>query len=111
MKIIDIPEVDIEVELLGRTDLQPIKFKKWLQETIDAYPESQKTQDQARESALIATKIKEADTSINLENSEYKIVKAACEAPGVLNGGIKRQILPYFDAVNNAQDPDAKNKE
>ena len=102
MKIIEIPAT-LTVKSIG-PDPKPetISFKTWALLHIDLYAEA-KTVGQIRQLAKIATALETDGTSFQLEDAEYELLKAATGVPKYVPG-VSRQMIPYYDALDKAQD-------
>lgn len=101
MKIITVP-ADVVFKLDGKPVEGSVSFKQFLIQHIDAYGET-KTVSQLRQASKIIDKIEASNGTLSLEDSEYLIVKGACEKP-VFRPGLGRQMLPYYDAVEQAKE-------
>ena len=85
----------------------PIKqdFKQWLVDMIDGSADKL-TLRQVRQLNKIIGTIENANGSISLEDSEYEIVKGILGPEGIAKwfAGPSRQLIPFIDAVLNAQE-------
>lgn len=110
MKIITIPKPQMVKSMLsnGERTESEMEFKDFVQDMIDLYGDSQKTPKQARQSAKIAVKLEECDKELRLQDEEFLIVKGAMDAPTPTRAGLKRQLIPFFDALEeeNIQEVD-----
>jgi hypothetical protein len=106
MKIIDIP-ADIQIRLktqTGEDKLEPRKFVVWAEEIVDFYGEV-KTLKQVRQVQKITDALKSANGTMQLEDADYDLFKAAVEAyPTKLPAFITKQHLPFIDALERAQE-------
>ena len=103
MKLITVPK---NVVLKGETG-EPlvnadVSFKMFLVRHLDGYVDT-KTVSQLRQAAKVIDEIEAAKETIALEDEQYKLVKAACERLCYPHG-LARQMLPYYDAVEHAED-------
>jgi hypothetical protein len=106
MKIIEIP-ADVAIKLKrqnGEDFTEPAKFSTWAENIIDFYSEA-KTLKQVRQVQKIVDALKSANGTMQLEDADYELLKAAIDAyPSKLPPFIVRQHLPFIDAVEKAQE-------
>lgn len=103
MKIITVP-ADIEVEYTsprGRVKDKSV-FKKFLVDAIDLYAEGIKGPKRIRLAAKVVDVIENSNGTITLEDDHYDLVKGAVEHMDWMPG-YARQVIPFFDAVENAE--------
>lgn len=116
MKIIDVPKaIDIPVIVLspiGAVDpdaTKPSNFKEFLQVSLDSYKPLGHGLDKVRQSFKIAGIVssieeptEEKKTSIQFEDADFDVVKAAVGAME-WKPGFARHVLPFYEAVEAAQ--------
>ena len=99
MKIITVPE-DVKI---GE---KSFSCKEVLLLQLDNYGEV-KTISMVRQAQKVAEAIEKGNGTITLENAEYDLLKAACQKIIFLPGA-SRKLLPYFEAVESAQEVEKK---
>jgi len=101
VKVIDIPAT-IKTKPAGAAPEMEISFKDWLVKHLDVYQEI-KTVSQIRQASKIVDAIEAANGTLALEDADFAVLKGAVEKPFYVPG-INRQLLPYYDAMDKAQD-------
>jgi hypothetical protein len=84
------------------TDLKPISFKDWLINHIDSYA-SIKTPSQVRQANKIVAAIEAGDDTMSFEDAEFEVVKGSLQ-DGKYIPAIARQLIPFYDAIDGAQE-------
>jgi hypothetical protein len=103
MRLITVPgKVAIKDEKGVVVENMDLPFKQFLVRHLDVYVET-KTVSQLRQAAKTIDVIEASNGNIMLEDEQYRLLKAACEKIGYPHG-IARQLLSYYDAVENAEE-------
>ena len=104
MKIIEVPK-DLTVSFPTQNGPVegPVVFKAWLQDTLDVYEPLGLGPKGARQALKIANAIEDANGTILLEDSDFDVVKAAVEK-GKWRPGVVRQLVPFIEAVEKAEE-------
>ena len=112
MKVIDIPE-EVEVKYRVKTSegsieqrKEKVKFTKFLSDCCDMYQAFAKGPKMARQYGKIMDKIESVngDKSVSFEDSDFEVVKGAVENASWITPDINRAYVPFYDAVDKAQD-------
>jgi len=107
MKIIEIP-MDLAIKFkepsTGEDISKPAKFSDWAENIVDFYGEA-KTLKQVRQVQKIVDALHGANGTMQLEDAEYDLLKAAVENyPTKMPPFIVRQHMAFIDAIEKAQD-------
>jgi hypothetical protein len=102
MKVIEIPVSVVLKPWNEQMKAEEMSFKKWALLHIDTYSEV-KAPGQIRQCFKIASAMESAGSTVQLEDADYDLLKAACSQPKLMPGA-SRQLVAYFDAIDAAQD-------
>ena len=106
MKIIDIP-ADVVIPAKPPIPETPMKFKEFLVAALENYKPMGASVKMLRKLNKIVDAIEgAAGATIPLEDEYYDLVKASLhfEDGGDWMNYVARRVMPFFDAVENAQD-------
>lgn len=111
MKIVDVPKpITVKFPLIkdGSAEPREITFKEFCLMHMDNYG-SIKSPSQVRQASKVfdaveaAKKGADGQETIALEDAEYELLKSAVGEVKFVPG-VSRQLVPYFDAIDKAQD-------
>lgn len=102
MKVIEIP-APIKAKLIGSKDEpKEIVFKEFLALHIDTFSGA-KTPKQFRQLAKISDALEAGAGTFQVEDADYDLLKD-CLNEGKYLPGVARQLIPFYDAIEKAQD-------
>lgn len=102
MKVIEIPD-PINVKKIGLVgNDETINFKGFILIHTDTYSAC-KTPGQIRQIGKIALALEGEGKTFQLEDAEYELLKE-CIKEGKYLPGTARQLIPFYDAIDGAQD-------
>jgi len=99
MRIIAIPE---PIKVKFDDGEKTFTCKEVLLHQLDLYGEL-KTLSMLREAQKVAEAIEAGNGTISLEDSQYELLKAACQQPKYIPK-VGMKVLPFFDAVEKAEE-------
>lgn len=102
MKLIVVPTEKVTLKLGGERTKE-LSFAEFLTTALDAYAEI-KTPKQWRQASKVLAAIEKANGNISLEDADYELIKSAVAAGGGFLPVAGRQLVPYADAVENAEE-------
>jgi hypothetical protein len=111
MKIIDIPKpVEAKLKIMDNGTVKEItkeiSFLAFLSDACDSYKPFASGPKQARQYDKIMNVIESinGENSVRFEDADFNILKAAIEEAQWVTPGINRAYIPFYDAIEKAQD-------
>lgn len=111
MKVIDIPE-SVTISFLRRAENgiveteQQVPFLQFLQESLDQYADFSKGAKQARQYDQLCRVIEavNGEKVVRFGPADFEVVRSAVEAARWISPKVNRAYLPYYEALEKAQD-------
>lgn len=103
MRIVTVP-APIKVALASRKDLDPtdISLKDFLTTHLDGYS-AVKTPSQVRQVCKIMDAVEKGNGTMAFEDADFEVVKGAVQEGGKYVPGVARQLIAFYDALDNAE--------
>ena len=116
-KVLDIPEpveIVFKAREKGQEDkAEEVEFPKWIGYVCGGYEPFRKGPEQGRTYNRIMNtveKLEDGAKNIVFEDADFKILKLAAKDAVFGSPDVNRSYVPFYDALDNAQDIDTPQK-